>query len=70
MTYHAYVLDSGELVLPADLARALGLRPGDGVEVERQGDSIGLKMPRAASGSVFRDEVDRFVAERASDWDD
>ena len=50
--------------------RALGLRPGDGVEVERQGDSIGLKMPRAASGSVFRDEVDRFVAERASDWDD
>lgn len=66
MTYQARVAEGGELILPADLARALGLSPGDSVEVE-PGERDLLTLHRPARP---RDQVDAFLAERADDWDE
>lgn len=63
MTYHTRVTEAGELVISAGVARELGLRPGDPIEIDR--DNAGLHL-RARP----RDEVDRFLRERRDDWDD
>ena len=69
MTYHARVTESGELILTADIARALGFRPGDAITLEGDVATDGVKLV-AADGHVVQDNVDRFIAERAGDWDD
>lgn len=42
MTYHARIAENGRLVLPADLAREFGLKPGD---VERHAIDIAQLRP-------------------------
>lgn len=67
MTYQVRVNEAGELILTAEIARALGLHPGDAIAAERDGQGVKL-LPTA--GGVFRDEVARFIAERGDDWND
>ena len=71
MTYHARVNDDGGLALPASLARDFGLRPGDTVALERDGDTLRLYAPDGALARVraaFQGySVDRFLAERPHD---
>lgn len=40
MTYQARVTDGGEIVVPAALARELGLMPGDAISMDRDGSII------------------------------
>jgi AbrB family looped-hinge helix DNA binding protein len=76
MTYHARVTDSGEVVLPAGLARALGLQPGDQLRIEQHGGQIVLETEADAITAiqrVFRGSlkqpftVDEFIADRRRD---
>lgn len=76
MTYHARVADSGEVVLPAAVARALGLDPGDHLRIDRQGSQIVLASNAdviAAGQQAFRatiarpSTVDDFIADRRAE---
>lgn len=69
MTYHTRITESGELILSANVARALGLRPGDDIAVEPEASGATVKRVFPPTG-VVQDNVDRFIAERADDWDD
>lgn len=76
MTYHARVTETGEVVLPAELATAIGLKPGDRLRIERQGSHILLESDDdviAAGQRAFRAtikrpfSVDDFLADRRAD---
>lgn len=76
MTYHARVADNGELILPADIARAIGFMPGDHFQIDRQGQAIILKNEDdviAAGQAAFRATikrpftVDDFIADRRAE---
>lgn len=76
MTYHARVTDQGEIVLPADVARALGLMPGDHVCIDKDGADIVLKSDtdvigagrRAFMATIKRPlTVDEFIADRRAE---
>lgn len=69
MTYQTQISEAGELILTADIARALGFRPGDAITLEGNAASEGVKLV-AGDNHAVRDNVDRFIAERADDWDD
>lgn len=69
MTYQARITEAGELILSADIARALGFRPGDSITLQGNAGHEGVRLV-AAESRVVGDNVDRFIAERASDWDD
>ena len=75
MGYHARVLDDGQIVLPAELSRDIGFRLGDVFSVERDGESVVLKLEKSPDHArerlreVMRGySVDQFIAERATDW--
>lgn len=38
MTYHAKVIAGGKIVIPAELRRELGIKDGDTLVIERDGD--------------------------------
>ncbi|MGP7795850.1 AbrB/MazE/SpoVT family DNA-binding domain-containing protein [Sphingomonas sp. CLY1604] len=76
MTFHARVEDSGEVVLPASVARALGLNPGDHLRIDQQGSQIVLASDAdvvAAGQRAFRATitrpftVDDFIADRRAE---
>lgn len=76
MTYHARVADNGELVLPADVARAIGLNPGDFLRIDKRGSQLVLETDAdviAASQRTFRATitrpftVDDFLADRRAE---
>jgi AbrB family transcriptional regulator (stage V sporulation protein T) len=76
MTYQARVADNGEMVLPADVARAMGLKPGDRFRIDQQGSHIVLETDDdviAAGQRAFRAtikrpfSVDDFIADRRAD---
>ena len=78
MSYHARVNERGELVLPAALARAIGLSPGDTISMDREGDAIVfrsladvVKEGQVAFRALLKQPltVDQFIAERGRDED-
>ena len=77
MTHHAKIIPGGKVVIPAELRRDLGLKPGDTVVIEREGDALVLKSYLQVVREVqaeFRKmvgedySVDQFLAERKADW--
>ncbi len=73
MTYHGKMIEGGKVVVPAELRRDLGFKPGDAVVFERAGDSIVLKTREQVLReiqAVYRatatrpSTVDGFLAER------
>lgn len=77
MTHHAKIIAGGKVVIPADLRRELGLKPGDTVVIEREGDALVLKSylqvvreVQAEFRKMVGDDysVDQFLAERRADW--
>ena len=75
MTYHARVTDSGEVVLPADLAREIGLTPGGRFQVEHRGRALDVEVEGNRESALGRlrsamkgYSVDQFLAERRADW--
>ena len=77
MTHHAKIIAGGKVVIPAELRRDLGLKPGDTVVIEREGDALVLKSYLQVVREVqaeFRKmvgedySVDQFLAERKADW--
>lgn len=77
MTHHAKIIAGGKVVIPADLRRDLGLKPGDTVVFEREGDALVLKSylqvvreVQAEFRKMVGDDysVDQFLAERKADW--
>lgn len=76
MIVHARVADNGELVLPATVARAMGLSPGDRLRIDQQGQQITLATDEdviAAGQRAFRAtikrpfSVDDFLADRRAE---
>jgi len=76
MTHHARVTDDGQLVVPAELARELGLKPGDSIRLDRDGSNIvgktyadviraGQLAFRATIKRPF--SVDDFIADRRAE---
>lgn len=49
----------GQVVLPRQLRTRLGLRPGDNLDVEIEGDSIVLRPPKVSKGKarIIKDPV-------------
>jgi AbrB family transcriptional regulator, stage V sporulation protein T len=77
VTHHAKIIAGGKVVIPADLRRELGLKPGDTVVIEREGDALVLKSylqvvreVQAEFRKMVGDDysVDQFLAERRADW--
>jgi AbrB family transcriptional regulator, stage V sporulation protein T len=77
VTHHAKIIAGGKVVIPADLRRELGLKPGDTVVIERKGDALVLKSylqvvreVQAEFRKMVGDDysVDQFLAERRADW--
>lgn len=77
MTYHAKVIAGGEIVIPADLRRELGIKDGDTLVIERmsQGGAAvrtfeqvvrdAQHKTRAIFGPTYT--VDQFIAESRAD---
>ena len=75
MGYHAKILEDGQILLPAELGRELGLKAGDVVRVDRAGGDFVLTVetpagtPRERLLAAMRNySVDDFLADRAEDW--
>ena len=43
MSFHAKLIKGGKIVIPAELRRALGMKEGDTLVFEREGDGLVLK---------------------------
>lgn len=56
MTYYAHVTNDGQVVLPADVARAIGLKPGDSILIERHDSKLVVKTYQ----DIVREGQDRF----------
>jgi AbrB family looped-hinge helix DNA binding protein len=76
MTYFARVTERGEIVLPADVAQAIGLNPGDRFRIDQQGLDILLQTDgdvvasgrQAYMATIKRPfTVDDFLADRRAD---
>lgn len=74
MTYQATVSSDGMVPLPEDLVRALGIRAGDKLSIDRSGSRIVLTRDdgRDAAAGRLRSamagySVERFIAERQAD---
>jgi len=63
----AQVSERGQITIPADLRRRLGLRPGTKVEIEVQDDAIILRpVPSiSAVAGIFR----RYAKQKPADWE-
>lgn len=71
----AKVVDGGRLLLPADIRRAMGLKPGDTVSLRLDGERLEVRSTRAIVREIqemlkpFRPKegesiVDELIAER------
>jgi AbrB family looped-hinge helix DNA binding protein len=49
MTREARVTSKGQITVPRDIRRALGVRPGDSLLFEKKGDTIRVRPKRAKS---------------------
>lgn len=73
MTYHAKVIAGGTIVIPADLRREFGIKDGDTVALESDGERIALRRddPETALARLREAmegySVDRFLNERRQD---
>lgn len=76
MTYHARVTPDGEVIVPAEMVRALGLAPGDKITLDQDGQAIVLKTV----GDIVREgqlayramikrpfSLDDFIADRRAE---
>jgi AbrB family transcriptional regulator (stage V sporulation protein T) len=77
MTYHAKVIAGGKIVIPAELRREFGIKDGDSVAIERDGNTLVLKpfgVQVAEAQRAFRKlmgkdySVGQFLAERKTGW--
>lgn len=76
MTFHSRLSDDGlTILLPSELARELGLRPGGGLAIELDGGVIKITPESEADAALARMRqamkgysVDQFLRERQSDW--
>ena len=77
MTYQAKLIAGGKIVIPAELRRELGLKDGDSLVFERDGDSLVIKTYAQVVREVQaefkvlvpkRGTVDEFLAERRAMW--
>ena len=75
-TYHAKVLDGGRIVLPAEVRRAMDVKPGDSVSMVFDGTELHVTTSIAALRKIqdllrpFRGDgliVDEFLADRRRD---
>jgi AbrB family transcriptional regulator (stage V sporulation protein T) len=73
---YARVADNGELVLPAAVARAMGLSPGDHLRIDQDGPQITLATDddvvragqRAFRATIKRPfSIDDFLADRRAE---
>lgn len=76
MTFHAKVIDGGKIVIPALLRHELGMKTGDTLVIERDGDKLVVKTRRQVLEEVqaaFREliqqpfTVDDFLSERRAE---
>ena len=76
MTYNARIIAGGKVVIPAALRRELGLKDGDVVAIERDGEQIVLKSRKHVLREVqatFKAlvkqpfTVDEFIADRRAE---
>lgn len=75
MSYQARVTEDGRLALSDDLAREIGLRPGEVLKVERAGKTLVMTREGGRGDAIGRlretlsgYSVDQFLAERRDDW--
>lgn len=76
MTYHVRLSEDGRsILLPAEVAGELGLRPGADLAIELQGRILKITAEQqvgealARLREVFKGySVDQFLAERRADW--
>lgn len=76
MTRYARVTETGEIVVPAELARLIGVAPGDVVTMDAEGQDIVLKTyadivregQQAYRATIKRRfTVDQFLSERRAE---
>ena len=76
MTHYARVTEEGEIVVPADLPRSIGVKPGEDLVMDAEGSSITLKTygdivregQQAYRATIKRPfTVDEFIAERRAE---
>ncbi|MBW6527931.1 AbrB/MazE/SpoVT family DNA-binding domain-containing protein [Sphingomonas sp. RHCKR7] len=73
MTYHAKVIAGGKIVIPADLRREFGIKDGDSVALESDGERIAMRRDDPAAALAQLREamkgytVDQFLRERRED---
>jgi AbrB family looped-hinge helix DNA binding protein len=65
MGYQAKIIAGGKIVLPAELRRELGLKEGDTVLVDRDGETLRIRS-RAAAIREAQAIVRRYVPEGVS----
>ena len=75
MTYHVEVQTDGSVRVPEELVRSLGIKPGDTVSVNQSGARIIVNRSDEQEAALRRlrtalsgYSVDKFLAERGSDW--
>ena len=78
MTYHAKIIAGGKIVIPAELRREFGLKDGDTLVFEREGNSLVIKTYeqvvrevqatfKAMKSDPNRSMVDELIAERRAE---
>ncbi|MEA2530010.1 MAG: Antidote-toxin recognition MazE, bacterial antitoxin [Thermomicrobiales bacterium] len=51
--YTATVKNEGQVTLPEEVRRSLGIKPGDEIEITVEGDEIRLRRPRYTLETAF-----------------
>ncbi len=78
MSYHAKLIKGGKIVIPAELRREFGLKDGDTLVFEREGNSLVIKTYEQVVREVQatfkamkldpnRSMVDELIAERRAE---
>ena len=78
MSYHAKLIKGGKIVIPAELRREFGLKDGDTLVFEREGNSLVIKTYeqvvrevqatfKAMKSDPNRSMVDELIAERRAE---
>jgi len=77
MSYHVKLIKGGKVAIPAELRRAFGMRDGDTLVMEREGEGLVIKTYAQVVREVQQefkqlapdgDTVDKFLADRRRDW--
>ena len=76
MTYYARVTPDGEVTMPAELAREIGLAPGDRIRFDQDGQTVLIRTTSDVVRQTQADframikrpfTVDEFIAQRRVD---